>query len=107
MKASFHPACLIFPRLNEADLQELAEDIRQNGLLNPIITLKGQILDGRNRLEACKIAGITPTFKEWDAEGSPLAWAIAVNLVRRHLTSSQRAVVAFDPVYCELAKKRL
>ena len=96
MDHSFHPACLLFPRLNDEDLQALADDIRQNGLLNPIVTLDGQILDGRNRLAACKIANVKPRFVEWDGEGSPLSWVVAINLMRRHLTPSQRAVVAFD-----------
>ena len=104
----FHPACLLFPRLTDDELQALAADIRHNGLLNPIVTLNGEILDGRNRLEACKIAGVKPRFVEWDGEGSPLAWVVAVNLVRRHLTASQRAVVAFDllPMLESEAKER-
>jgi site-specific DNA-methyltransferase (adenine-specific) len=108
MDHSFHPACLLFPRLNDDDLQSLADDIRLNGLLNPIVTLGGQILDGRNRLAACKIAGVKPKFVEWDGEGSPLAWVVATNLVRRHLTASQRAVVAFDmlPMLEAEAKER-
>jgi site-specific DNA-methyltransferase (adenine-specific) len=96
MDHSFHPACLLFPRLSDDELQALADDIRHNGLLTPIVTLDGQILDGRNRLAACMIAGVKPRFVEWDGEGSPLAWVVATNLVRRHLTASQRAVVAFD-----------
>jgi site-specific DNA-methyltransferase (adenine-specific) len=105
---TFHPACLLFPRLNEEDLQSLADDIRQNGLLNPIVTLNGEILDGRNRLAACKVARVKARFVEWDGEGSPLAWVVAVNLVRRHLTASQRAVVAFDllPLLEAEAKER-
>lgn len=105
---TFHPACLLFPRLGEAELRELTDDIRQNGLLNPIITLNGQILDGRNRLEACGIAGVQPRFVEWDGAGSPVEWAISQNLVRRHLTSSQRAVVAFGllPLLEAEAKQR-
>lgn len=96
MDPSFHPACLLFPRLSDDELRTLAEDIRQNGLLNPIVTLDGAILDGRNRLAACRVAGVTPRFVEWGGDGSPLAWVVAVNLVRRHLTACQRAVVAFE-----------
>lgn len=108
MKPSFHPACLLFPKLGNDELQALADDIRQNGLLHPIVTLDGQILDGRNRLEACRIARVKPRFVEWDGDGSPVAWAVAVNLVRRHLTASQRAVVAFDllPMLEAEAKER-
>ena len=93
---SIHPACSLFPKLSEQDLQALADDIKANGLLNPIVTLDGQILDGRNRYEACGIAGVKPRFVKWSGEGSPLAWVVATNLVRRHLTASQRAVIAFD-----------
>src|SRR5262245_27470246 len=32
---SFHPACLAFPLMSEAELHELAEDIRQRGQLHP------------------------------------------------------------------------
>ena len=108
MAITFHPACLLFPRLADAELQALAEDIRQNGLLNPIVTLDGAILDGRNRLAACEIAGVRPRFVEWKGEGSPLAWVVATNLMRRHLTASQRAVVAFDllPMLEAEAKER-
>ena len=93
----FHPACLLFPRLPEEELQSLADDLKQNGLRDDIVTLNGKILDGRNRLKACKISGVVPKFVEWEWEGdgSPLAWVISKNLMRRHLTASQRAVVAF------------
>jgi hypothetical protein len=47
----------------------------------------------RNRYLACQIAKIEPTFQDWLGEGSPLQWAISEIMVRRHLTSSQRAVV--------------
>ena len=48
-RPKYHPLCLLFPRLGDDELQELAEDIRQNGLQNDIVTLDGKILDGRNR----------------------------------------------------------
>lgn len=104
----FHLACLLFPRLSEEELQSLADDIKQNGLSDPIVTLKGEILDGRNRFEACKIAGVEPKFVEWDGDSSPLAWIISQNLMRRNLTASQRAVVAFGllPLLEDEAKKR-
>lgn len=68
---SFHTACLLFPQLPDDELRALADDIRLNGLLNPIITLNQQILDGRNRYIACGIAGVEPRFKEWDGGWLP------------------------------------
>ncbi|MGA2065698.1 MAG: ParB/RepB/Spo0J family partition protein [Thermoguttaceae bacterium] len=93
---TYHPACLLFPKLGHQELQELADDIKANGLRNPIVLYKGQILDGRNRLLACEIVGVEPRFVEWRGEGSPIERVISENLVRRHLTSSQRAVIAHD-----------
>ena len=105
---SLHPACELFPRLGEAELQQLADDIKENGLQNPIVLLDEKILDGRNRNAACKIAKVKPRFVDWDGEGSPVEWVISQNLMRRHLTASQRAVIALDilPMLEEEAKQR-
>ena len=107
-RISLHPACKLFPKLGAVELQELADDIRQNGLQNAIILLDGKILDGRNRHAACKIAGVEPRFEKWTGNGSPVEWVISQNLMRRHLTASQRAVVALDllPLLEKEAKQR-
>ncbi len=104
----FHPACLLFPPLSEEELRLLADDIKQRGILHPIITHEEMVLDGRNRLAACKIAGVEPRFEEWAGTGSPVEWAISTNLHRRHLTASQKAALALDilPMLEEEAKKR-
>jgi hypothetical protein len=107
-KLRFHPACLIFPQLGREELLELAAHIKNHGLQHPIVLYQGMILDGRNRYLACKIAGVKPRFVQWKGKGSPLAWVISENLIRRHLTSSQRAVVAHDllPMLEKEAKER-
>jgi len=107
-KYRYHPACLLFPKLGDEELRELAADIKARGLLHDIITFQGQILDGRNRLAACEIAKVKPRFTEWAGEGSPVEWVISENLIRRHLTSSQRAVIALDllPLLEAEAKER-
>ena len=86
----------------------MPKDIKAKGLLRPIILYEGKILDGRNRYLACQIAGVEPRFVQWSGKGSPLQWVISENLVRRHLTSSQRAVVAHDllPLLEKEAKDR-
>ena len=53
------------------------------------------MLDGRNRYLACEIAGVKPRFIEFQGD-DPIGWVVTQNLVRRHLTASQKAVVAFD-----------
>ena len=107
-KYRFHPACKLFPKLSDDELRDLAEDIRRNGLQNPIVLLNGKILDGRNRLAACNIAGVEPRFKEWKGRGSAVEWVISQNMMRRHLSASQKAVVAHDllPLLEKEAKQR-
>lgn len=107
-RPSLHPACKLFPLLGETALQELADDIKENGLQNAIVLHDGKVLDGQNRLAACKLAGVEPRFVEWKGSGSPLNWAVSQNIMRRHLTASQRAVVALDllPMLEKEAKDR-
>ena len=81
--------------LEADDLQALAEDIKQNGLREPILVFEGQVLDGRNRFLACKQAEVEPQFREFTgSDEAALAWVISVNLRRRHLTFEQRALAA-------------
>lgn len=88
-----HPAAELFPLMAGKDLAELVEDIRSNGLLDPIVqTVDGRILDGRNRYRACLAADIEPKFRSYD--GEPWRFVIATNLHRRHLTDGQRAMIA-------------
>jgi hypothetical protein len=91
MKA--HEYANLFPMLPDSELKTLADDIRENGLQTLITTLDGLILDGRNRHRACEIAGVDPTFDEY-LGGDPLQFVISHNLHRRHLTESQRGMVA-------------
>ena len=80
--------------MSDEELAELAADIRAHGLLEPIVLLDGLVLDGRNRLRACEAAGVEPRFVDWDGTGDPAVWVISKNLKRRHLSTSQRAMVA-------------
>jgi hypothetical protein len=106
---SAHPAADLFPLLSDADLSDLASDIAENGLLEPIVLHEGLVLDGRNRFAACEQAGVEPRFVEWNGDGgTPLRYVLSHNLHRRHLTTSQRAAIAVDvlPMFEEEARKR-
>ena len=56
------------------------------------------LIDGRNRREACRIAGIEPAYRELG--GDPTAYVISANIHRRHMTKGQRAI-AVAMVYPE------
>jgi hypothetical protein len=82
----------MFPRLPQHELEELASDIKEHGLREPItLTSDGLILDGINREAACQLAGVKPETTVY--EGDPAAFVISQNIRRRHLTVGQRAVV--------------
>lgn len=102
-----HPAAALFPMLSEAELGELAGDIKVNGLLEPIILWNDMVLDGRNRMAACKLAAVEPRFDVVSLP-NPTGWVISKNLRRRHLTTSQRAAIAVEaiPMLQEEAKER-
>ena len=58
-----------FPMASDEELEELAASIAAVGLIHPIVlTPKGEVLDGRNRLAACEKAGVEPTFETRDGD---------------------------------------
>jgi ParB-like chromosome segregation protein Spo0J len=90
-----HPYADLFPMLSEAELAELAQDIAENGLRQPIvIDRQGRIMDGRNRFAACKAAGVEPVITPFEGDDrGVLAYIVSANLKRRHLNESQRAMI--------------
>ena len=104
----FHPAAELFPLLEGKKYQDLRKDIKEHGQLVPIVTCQGQILDGRNRYRACRELGRVPKYEEWSGTGSPIAYVMSLNFQRRHLTASQRAMIAAraKPLLEEEARQR-
>jgi N6-adenosine-specific RNA methylase IME4 len=95
MNLEAHKLADLFPLMEGADFDALREDIKDNGLIEPIVTLEGKILDGRNRYRACQEAGVAVRTIMFDpAHGDPLQWVISKNLKRRHVDESQRSYVA-------------
>ena len=91
----FHPLANIFPLMEGRQFNELVEDVRINGLNEPIVLHEGTVLDGRNRLRACIAAGVpyrTVPFQGTD----PIAFVISANVHRRHLSTSQRSMLAAE-----------
>ncbi len=93
-KLPVFPAANVFPMMTEEELAELAADIKANGQREPVVTAEvddvTQLIDGRNRRAACKIAGVKPTSRDLNSE-DPLKYVDSTEL-RRHVTPSQRAM---------------
>jgi hypothetical protein len=81
-----HPACACYPPMLGAELDDLARDIKQHGLLEPITVMPdGAILDGRNRALACERAGVAPRTVVYDGD-NPIRFVLSKNERRRHLS---------------------
>jgi N6-adenosine-specific RNA methylase IME4/ParB-like chromosome segregation protein Spo0J len=88
-----HDLCKLFPPMPEDQFNSLIDSIRDHGLLTPIMLHEGKILDGRHRYKACINLGIEPSFEEYEGDDA-LGYVLALNLSRRHLDESQRAMIA-------------
>ncbi|HMH89628.1 MAG TPA: ParB/RepB/Spo0J family partition protein [Streptosporangiaceae bacterium] len=89
-----HPVADLFPMLPADELADLAADITERGLLQPVVLDgDGRVLDGRNRVAACEMAGVEPEFVTYDGD-DPDGYALAVNIQRRNLTKGQTAIIA-------------
>jgi N6-adenosine-specific RNA methylase IME4 len=88
-----HPYASLFPILSASELKELAADIKANGLRYPITLYEGKILDGRNRYAACQRAKVKPKFDPYKGK-DPLGYVVSLNIKRRHLSETQRGLVA-------------
>lgn len=93
-----HPVAEIFPMIpaSSEEFLGLVDSIHEEGLREPIVMHNGQLVDGRNRLAACKAANVQPRFVEWEeiSNGKDLlGWIFSRNYHRRHLTEEQRVMV--------------
>ena len=92
-----HELASVFPPMSEPEFAAFKEDIREQGQQESIILYEGKILDGLHRYRACRELGREPRVIRF--EGNPRAAAQLVlgrNFHRRHLTTSQRALIAAE-----------
>lgn len=98
-----HPAASLFPLIEDdaengkAEFALLVEDMRIHGQRDPVTLWSHDgdqfVLDGRNRLRACEELGIEPKYDFYTGD-DPVGFIISANLRRRHLGTSQRAMIA-------------
>ena len=88
-----HPLAQIFPLMEGKEFDALVASIKANGLREKIWLYEGRILEGRNRYRACQAGDIEPQFREYTGN-DPLGFVIDLKLHRRHLSETQRAMVA-------------
>ncbi len=55
----------------------MVADIREHGLYDPIVMFEDRVLDGRNRLRACEVAGVEPVFTVYTGD-DPVAFVVKI-----------------------------
>ena len=109
----FHETSSYLPLLEGEEFDDLVEDIRQFGQIEPATLYEGKIIDGRNRYRACQLLNIELKVREWkpsEATGlTPLQYVISENIVRRHLNPAQKSEIGLLLLEEEemLARERL
>ncbi|KUN02148.1 plasmid replication/partition related protein [Streptomyces yokosukanensis] len=84
---------MLFPALDEEDLNALADNIKEKGLIHPVVLDRdGRVIDGRNRLKACEIAGVEPAYTTYEGD-DPDGYVLSANAHRRNLTKGQLAMI--------------
>lgn len=71
MTLEFHPIANCWRLIEGERFTELVDDIRTNGLREPIVLFEDKILDGRNRYRACREAGVEPRFVAYGDPDDP------------------------------------
>lgn len=91
-----HPKASKYRVLSAARLQDLADDIGQNGQQDPIVfsagpASEGFLIDGRNRWLACELAGLVPDVIKihFETDADIVAFIESKNDFRRHLTQEE------------------
>jgi hypothetical protein len=82
-----------FPMMSPDEFESLKQDIRANGLRTPVLMYENKVLDGLNRYAACREIGVKPRTIEY-VGNDPVGHVISLNLMRRHLNTSQRAMIS-------------
>ena len=102
-----HPAAEIFPLMQGDEFAELVQDIKANGLLEPVwVTPSGELLDGRNRARACATADVPIQTRVYEGQ-DPTAFVVSINLKRRHLSEEERAFLAVHLISVYEAEGRI
>jgi N6-adenosine-specific RNA methylase IME4/ParB-like chromosome segregation protein Spo0J len=98
-----HPAADMFPLMSRSELKELADDIKQHGLRQPVCIVEDDrgykvLIDGRNRLDALELLGDDErlnlenyiVFEKFPDGFDIYARVVSLNLHRRHLAADQK-----------------
>lgn len=96
----------IVPMATSTEQKALTANIMENGLNEPVVLWRNEIVDGRCRQLACKLAGVAVRAIELGnelTEEDVLIWVKGAN-TRRNLTMAQKIMVASKESFNEGSK---
>lgn len=102
----------ILPPLSTEEYAELEKSVKEKGVLSPILTWNGYIVDGHNRYAICQNNGIT-IFEvkemQFGSKDEVLEWILSHQLGRRNLNDFQRNEVAlkYEKVIADRMRERM
>jgi len=89
-----HPLCELFPFMDVKTFDALKTDMKAYGQRDTVKVFKDLVLDGKNRLKACRELSITPKIEVLPDDTDIIAYVKASGLCRRDLTPDQRIDIA-------------
>ena len=89
-----HPVAAMFPEFPPEEYANLRADIEAHGVRFPVVVCGRWLVDGRTRLRVCRDLDLDPPIQELDEGTNVVEWIVSANVRRRHLSTSQRAVLA-------------
>lgn len=95
---TLHTEALATPRMSEVAYEALKKDIEIKGQLDPVITYRGKIIDGRHRwliLQELEIDAINYTALPNNTTLTEIKSLVQSKETRRHETASQLAIRAY------------
>jgi len=93
----------LLPRLSDDEYQALKRDVAAQGVLVPVVidADSGEVIEGHHRVQAwtelraegVKVPDYPKQLQRFDSDDDRVAFVLAANLFRRHLSRPQRAEV--------------
>lgn len=96
----------LIPPLTDEAFKSLENDIITRGVIDPLITWRGYLVDGHHRYQIIQKYNLPYKTKElegFEKEGDVLLWMIEHQLSRRNLKLLDKAELALN--YCDLLKR--
>lgn len=104
---SLNNAVELLPMMSEEELIMLEADIKANGIIEPLVVVGNEIVDGRHRFmiaRRLKLEEVPVT--EIETPKDITTYVLSLNLKRRHLTASQKALIVYEN-FCSTSATKL